>query len=150
MPEITHVADLTIFVGVPVEAGETSLGRRRIIPILGGEVSGPRLRGRVLEGGADFQILRHDSVVELEAHYAIEMETGGRIYVTNTGFRHGPAEAMASLNRGDAVDPAMIYFCTTPRFETIDEKYWWLTRHIFIGTGARHPSRVELAVYQVM
>ena len=150
MIEFLHVADFRIEVGEPIEVGETPAGVRRMIPILGGEVSGPLINGRVLAGGADFQLLRNDGVAELRACYGIECVSGSRIYIENAGLRHGSPEAMERLRRGEPVDPALIYFRTTPRFETADEAYRWLTRHIFIAAGVRRPGSVELKVYQVM
>jgi hypothetical protein len=91
--ELRHVADLIVLVGNAVEIGETVAGVRRVIPILGGVVSGPRIQGRVLPGGADFQILRKDGVIELDARYIVESEDGSRIFVQNSGLRHGPVEA---------------------------------------------------------
>lgn len=144
MIELVHVANLVITVAEPIE-----IGARRVIPITGGEAKGPRLRGRILDAGADFQILRPDGVTELEARYVLETDDGVRIYIENRGLRHGPAEAMEKLRRGEAVDPSLIYFRTTPRFETAVPHYQWLTRHVFVGDGARFPDRVELAVYQL-
>jgi Protein of unknown function (DUF3237) len=149
MIDLTHIADLTVFVGQPIEIGETATGVRRVIPILGGEVTGPRLQGRVLPAGADYQLIRADGVAELHARYVIEAAGGSRIYVENSGLRHGPAEAMERLRRGEAVDPALIYFRTTTKFETSDESLCWLARHIFVGTGVRHPDRVQISIYQV-
>ena len=150
MIRLTHVADLSVVVGDPIDVGETPAGARRVIPILGGTVTGTGLNGQVMSGGADFQILRKDGVTELEARYIIVTESGSKIYVENKGLRHGPPELMERLRRGEPVDPALIYFRATPRFETGDEKYRWLTRHIFLCDGVRRPNRVELAFYQVM
>jgi hypothetical protein len=149
MIELEHVADLTVWVGQPIEIGKTAAGERRVIPILEGEVSGPRLQGRVLPAGADYQLIRADGVAELHARYVIETTAGSRIYVENSGLRHGPAEAMERLRRGEPVDPALIYFRTTTKFETHDEAFAWLARHIFVGSGVRHPDRVQIAIYQV-
>jgi hypothetical protein len=144
-----HIADLNISVGEPTEVGATPMGFRRIIPILGGEATGPHLRGRILAGGADFQLVRSDHTAELHARYVIEATDGARIYVENSGLRHGPAEAMERLQRGEPADPALIYFRTVPRFEVADAAWDWLRRYIFVAVGVRHPHRVELAVYQV-
>jgi Protein of unknown function (DUF3237) len=143
--ELVHIADLTITVAAPID-----IGMRRVVPITGGEAKGPRLRGRILGAGADFQVLRRDGVTELHARYVLETADGALVYIENTGLRHGPAEAMERLARGEAVDPALIYFRTTPRFETASEPYAWLTRYVFACEGARRPDRVELALYQVM
>ena len=150
MIKLVHIADLKVLVGDPVELGETATGARRMIPIQGGEVTGPRLKGRVLRGGGDDQLLRTDGVTELHARYVLEPEDGATIRVDNAGLRHGPPELMAKLRRGEPVDPALIYFRATPRFETSDANYTWLTRYIFLCEGARRPNRVDMAFYQVI
>jgi len=150
MIALVHVTDLIVTVGQPVEIGASALGLRRLIPITGGEARGPRLHGRILPGGADYQMLRRDGVTALEARYAIQTDDGALIYIENTGLRHGPAGAMERLQRGEEVDPNLFYFRTSPRFETAAESYRWLTRHLFAAEGARRPDRVELAVYEIM
>jgi hypothetical protein len=148
-PSLVHVFDIEALVAPPVEVGDTPLGARRTIPILGGRVSGPRLSGRLLEGGVDYQLIRADGLAEIHARYIIETEQGARVYVENTGIRHGPPEAMARLRRGEPVDPALIYFRTVPRFETAAADLNWLQRAIFICTGARFPDRVALRFFEV-
>ncbi|MFL5040199.1 MAG: DUF3237 domain-containing protein, partial [Xanthobacteraceae bacterium] len=98
--------------------GQTPRGERRIINILGGRVDGAKLNGQILAGGADWQIIRDDGVTELEARYTIETVGGARILVVSEGLRHGPAEVMAQLARGEPVDPGLYYFRTSKRFET--------------------------------
>jgi hypothetical protein len=110
------------------------------------EAKGPGLCGRVLPAGGDFQVLRHDGVAELNARYAIQTDDGVMIYIENTG----PADAIEKLQRGEAVDPSLLYFRTNPRFDTGAETYLWLIRHVFVAEGARRPDSVELAVYQIL
>jgi len=131
------------------ELGDSPLGRRRIIPITGGTFRGERLSGRVLPGGADWQVIRSDGVAELDARYTLETEDKALIYVRNFGYRHGPAEVIKRLAAGEPVDPALYYMRTTPRFETGAERYQWLNRIICVGTGARRASAVELDFYEV-
>jgi len=140
-------AEITL--AAPQELGETPHGRRRVIPITGGRVSGERLSGRVLPGGADWQIVRADGVAELDARYTIETTDGALIYVHNFGYRHGPAEILKRLAAGDPVHPSLYYMRTTPRFETAAERYSWLNRTICVATGARRAAAVELDVYEV-
>lgn len=151
-PTLEHVADLTVFVAAPIEAGEVmglnSRGQRRIIPITGGDVTG-RLRGRVLPSGADFQIVVSDRLADLDARYLLELESGARVYVHNRALRRGSAEDIARLVRGEPVDPAAIYFRCMPRFEVSDPALAWLTESLFVGTGARHPDRVELSLFRL-
>ena len=133
----------------PLEFGETPLGRRRIINITGGRFSGERLSGRVLPGGADWQVVRADGVADLDARYTLETSDGALIYVRNHGYRHGPAEVLKRIAAGENVDPALYYMRTTPLFETGDARYAWLNRMICVGTGARRKSSVHLEIFEV-
>ncbi len=148
-PALSFVAEIRVEVGAPVTIGETGLGLRRVIPILSGTVVGPRLSGRVLPAGADFQILRSDGVMELEAKYVLEAAGGALIYVINRGLRHGPAEAVEKLMRGEPVDPKLIYFRATPSFETAAAEFKWMTKSLFVCSGTRLPDQVLLSVYEV-
>jgi hypothetical protein len=143
-PGLLHVADLVVRIAEPIE-----IGRRRMIPIAGGEALGPRINGKVLPGGADYQIMRTDGVTDLHARYVIEVGERQLIYVENSGVRYGPPDLMEKLRRGEAVDPALIYFRTTPRFETAAPGYEWLTQNLFVCSGARFPDRVEMRFFQV-
>jgi hypothetical protein len=130
--------------------GNTPYGERRIIDILGGTVEGPKLKGKILPGGADWQIVRTDGVVHLTARYTIETETGGLVLVNAEGYRHGPAEVMERLARDETVDPALYYFRTFMRFETADPKAAWLNRILAVGRGTRSSGAVRIEVYQVL
>jgi hypothetical protein len=129
--------------------GTTPYGERRVVDILGGRVEGPRLQGRILPGG-DWQIVRPDGVTDVQARYAIETDSGARILVTSDGLRHGPADVIAALSRGEAVDPARYYFRTVMRFETADPALGWLNRILALATGARERLAVRLDVFEVM
>ena len=133
----------------PLELGDTPLGRRRIIHITGGSFSGARLSGRVLAGGADWQVIRPDGVADLDARYTLETGDGALIYVRNRGYRHGPPEVIQKLAAGEPVDEKLYYMRTTPSFETGDERYAWLNRIVCVATGARRPAAVELEVFEV-
>jgi uncharacterized protein DUF3237 len=139
-----------IALATPQELGETPLGRRRIIGITGGRFSGERLSGRVLAGGADWQVIRADGVADLDARYTLETGDGALIYVRNRGYRHGPRDILQKLATGEMVDPSLYYMRTTPLFETGDPRYAWLNRIICIATGARRASAVELEVFEVL
>lgn len=140
-------AEITL--AAPQELGETPQGRRRIIGITGGRFVGERLSGRVLPGGADWQVIRADGVADLDARYTLETDDGALIYVRNRGLRHGPAEVLRRLAAGETVDPALYYMRTTPLFETGDARYAWLNRIVCVATGARRAAAVELQVFEV-
>ena len=147
IPTLSPIAELSVEVAAPIVVGDTPAGLRRVIPITGGTVTG-RINGRVLAGGADFQILRRDDVAELEARYVIETPTG-LVYVVNNGMRHGPKDVMDALARGELVDPAHVYFRAIPKFETAAPDLQWLTRKIFVCAGARLPDRVVMRFFEL-
>lgn len=149
MPTPTFVARLTVDIVAPLELGETAQGKRRFIAITGGQVCGERLNGVVLPGGGDWQTLRTDGVAELHARYFLETDSGDRVEVENTGFRHGSAEVMHRLQRGEPVAPEEYYFLTTPRFCTFSPDYAWLTRTIFIGAAERTRDNVLIDLFAV-
>jgi hypothetical protein len=115
--------------------GQGPHGARTTFPITGGSFEGPRLRGVVLPGGADWGILRADGVLELDLRITLETDDGALIHMTFEGLRHGTPEAEAAFRRGEVADPASYYFRTTPRFETAAPKYAFLNRLLAIGTG---------------
>ena len=148
--ETRYVFTITARIGDVTSAGDIGYGVRRIIPITGGEVKGGGVNGKVLPFGADFQIIRPNELIELEAKYAFETDDGAVVYVENKGIRFGPVELLQRLKRGEPVDPALIYCRTVPKFETGSEKYRWLMEHLFIGSAARHADRVVVDVHQVL
>ena len=107
--ETKYVFTITARIGDVVTAGETGIGVRRIIPIIGGEVKGA-ITGKVLPFGADFQTIRPNELIDLEAKYAFETDDGAIVYVENKGMRFGPVELLQKLKRGEPVDPKLIYF----------------------------------------
>lgn len=133
-----------------LQLGRTPYGERRIIDIRGGLVSGPKLNGRILPGGADWQIIRSDGVADIQARYTIETDAGARILVTSEGLRHGPPDVMERLARSEPVDAALYYFRTLMRFETADPGAAWLNRILALARGTRLPRAVRLDVYEVL
>ena len=129
--------------------GRTPYGERRVIGILGGMVRGPKLNGRVLPGGADWQIVRGDGAADIQARYTIESEAGARILVSSDGLRHGPPAVLERLARGDNVDPSLYYFRTVMRFETANPSVDWLNRILALARGQREANAVRLDVYEV-
>ena len=145
-----YVFTITVLIGDVTSAGEIGTGVRRIIPIIGGEVKGEGINGKVCAFGADFQIIRPNELTELEAKYAFETDDGAVVYIENRGLRFGPVELLQKLKRGEPVDPKLIYFRTVPKFETGAPKYRWLMENLFIGSAARYADRVVIDVHQVL
>ena len=149
IPQLEFVCELSVKVGTPYVVGETPHGLRRIIPITGGTFEGPRIKGEILPGGADWQIVRKDGVAELEAHYQLKTLDGVTIYITNTGLRVATPEVAARIGRGEQVSPSEYYFRTVPKFEAPVGKYDWMNNAIFIATAVRNPDNVLITVWQV-
>jgi hypothetical protein len=148
-PELRHVCDIDVDVGPIRDLGPTPHGRRRIIAILGGRVTGPRLEAEIVPGGADWQYVRSDGVLELEARYSIRTKDGIEIAVINRGIRRAAPEIMERMARGEAVDPSLVYFRTVPTFEAPAGAYEWLNRSVFLATAARLPDKVQIRVFEV-
>lgn len=136
--------------GALLDLGDMPHGRRRVVPISGGTFEGPRLKGSVVPGGADWQIVRADGVLEIVARYELRVDDGTLIHVVNTGVRVGSPEIVARLMRGEAVDPSLYYFRTAPRFEAPPGPHDWLNRHLFVGVAWREAQAVRLTVYCVL
>jgi hypothetical protein len=148
-PELKFFADLSVQVDKPQEVGKTHHGVRRVIPILGGTVEAQGWRGRVLSGGADFQLLLGPSMAELDARYVIETDAGDMIFVTNRAVRTASPEVMAKIIRGEPVEPSTVYFRCSPSFETASPALSWIAERLFVGTGARHPDKVVMRFFEV-
>jgi len=150
-PKLGFLARITVELTAPIwELGQTSdLGRRRIIPITGGTIVGPRLNGSILNSGADWQVVTADALALIETRYLLELDDGALAYLQTRGYRHGPADVMARLAAGEAVDPALYYFRISLAFETASPRYGWLNRTLAIGAAMRSPDAVVYDAYTV-
>jgi Protein of unknown function (DUF3237) len=149
-PALEFVCELKIKLKTPIIVGEMPHGLRRIIPIAGGTFEGPKMKGEVLDGGADWQIVRKDGVSELEAHYQIKTDDGVIIYIKNVGLRVATPAVAARIGRGEIVPPSEYYFRAVPKFEAPEGKYAWVNNAIFICKGIRNPDNVTIQVWKVL
>jgi Protein of unknown function (DUF3237) len=150
MLQFERLCMLRVDVGELVSMGPAPLGERRVVHILGGTFEGPRMRGEVLAGGADWQIARRDGALELDARYTLREERGGLVQVVSQGLRHGPLEVMARLGRGETVDPKDYFFRTVLRFETGAPELAWLNKTIAVASAERQARRVELTAWRLL
>jgi hypothetical protein len=149
----TLLMRLSVQVGDIVSLGALPSGERRFVAITGGEAEGAGdlagWRAMVRPGGADWQWLRPDGVLEVDARYVLEDAHGERVQVRSRGLRHGPPDVLAALACGDAVDPSRYYFRTALRFEASAPALQRLNCLIAIGIGRREARCVRLAVHAV-
>jgi hypothetical protein len=148
-PGLTFVLKANVELGPVQLIGRTSKGLRRIIPIVGGTFAGPDLRGTVLNFGADWQLIYDNGYMELDARYTLRTDGGALIYVSNLGFRHGPAEAAARFARGEAVDMSLFRAGGKATFETGAPDFAWMNYRTFIAKTSRAPSSIALDFYAV-
>jgi hypothetical protein len=146
---LTPIFEIEVRVDVAQELGEFAGGRRRVVPILGGDVFGPRLNGQVLPGGADWQTIRADGVTLVRAQYTIQADDGAVIGVINTGVRRATPEITQRMAAGEVVDASQYYFRATPVFEVGPGPHAWLVGSVFIVDGVRLPDRVLLKFYEL-
>ena len=149
LPELEFAFETRVDVGPILDVGQTAAGSSAHRSDSRRRVRRAGHQGAVLPG-ADWQILRPDGVLEIEAHYALETDDGALITIVNKGLRVAAPEIVERMNRGEAVDPDRVYFRTVPRFETAAPRYAWMTRAIFVGTGRRLPEQVSIRFWRVL
>lgn len=149
-PHLEFIFEAKITLDSAQELGKTTYGKRRIIPITGGVFEGPEMKGMIVPGGADWQIVRADGTADLEARYTLKTNDGVLIYIQNKGIRHAKPEVLARLAKGEKVDPSEYYMRTSATFEVAEGKYSWLTKTVVIATGARMADHVVLQFYKVL
>jgi hypothetical protein len=127
-------------------------GGRRYVPFDGGTFEGRQglgLSGIILEGGVDWQTVRPDGTLEIDAHYTLSTDAGELIEVRSTGLRKASPVVSERLARGEDVDPDEYYFRTHVRFTTASPRLAWLNDRLGISTGRRDRSLVTIDVHEV-
>src|SRR4026209_1648267 len=100
-PKLEFAFEVRAEVADPTVIGQMPNGTRRIINIIGGTFEGPKVKGKLLPGGADWQIIREDGFTEIDARYTLQTDKGQLIYVSNVGMRHAAPDVMKKLNAGE-------------------------------------------------
>lgn len=133
VPRIEFIYECIVTLAPTLQFGTTVEGTRRVIPITGGTFEGPRMRGTVLAGGADWNLTRRDGAGSVDATYYLRTHDNVLIRITNQGVGGRPGGAPP-----DPDAPESFFMFTAPRFEAPAGPYDWLNRGMFVGTlGAR-------------
>ena len=149
-PSLTLVYRLEAVLGEPLDLGEVSQGRRRIVPLTGGTFAGPELNGKLLPGtSADWQIVLADGTALGDIRYTLQTDGGALLYVQSRGVRHGSPEVLERLGRGEDVDASEYTFRTSTQIETASRELAWLNKGVFIGVGGRNAGGVVYETYLV-
>src|SRR5688572_18129392 len=115
-PQVEFVFEEHVTLAPPTVLGETALGHRQYIPITGGTIAGPKLQGRVIPGGWDFQLRYEGGCGTLSADYFLEASDGAVIHILNESFSCGVGGTNGERS----------FF--RPRFEAPQGPHEWLTR----------------------
>jgi len=149
-PRLTRIYRLEATLGQPLDLGEIAQGHRRIVPLTGGTFTGPELNGELLPGAsADWQIVLPDGTALGDIRYTLQTDGGELLYVQSRGVRHGSAEVLARLGRGEDVDAGKYTFRTSTQIETSAPRLDWLNKGVFIGVAGRQPAGVIYETYLV-
>jgi Protein of unknown function (DUF3237) len=149
-PSLSRVYRLEGTLGEPLDLGDLPTGRRRIVPLAGGTFAGPELNGWLLPGAsADWQLVLPDGTALGDIRYTLQTDGGALLYVQSHGVRHGGADVLERLARGEDVDASEYTFRTSTRIETAEPELDWLNKGVFISVGGRQPGRVIYETYLV-
>jgi hypothetical protein len=133
-----------------VAVGATPGSNRRIGIVPGGKFEGERLSGIVLDGGSDWQSVRADGSTLLDVRLVLKTNDDALITMAYRGVRHGPAEVIQRLERGEAVDASTYYFRISPMFETAAPRYDFLNRVVAVGVGHRPAGGPVYSIFEVL
>jgi muconolactone delta-isomerase len=149
-PRLTFVYRLEASLGEPLDLGDVAQGHRRIVPQTGGRFTGPELSGKLLPGAsADWQIVMPDGTSFADVRYTLQTDGGDLLYVRAQGVRHGSAQVLSRLARGEEVDAGEYTFRTSTRIETGAPHLDWLNKGVFISVGGRQAAGVIYETYLV-
>ena len=134
----------------PLDLGDLAQGRRRIVPLTGGTFTGPELNGTLLPAvSADWQIVLPDGTALANIRYTLRTDAGHLLYVQLRGVRHGSADVLVRLARGEDVGASEYIFRTSTQIETAAPALDWLNKGVFISVGARQRGAVIYETYLV-
>jgi hypothetical protein len=142
-PRLTVVYRLEATLGTPLDLGDGAQGRRRIVPLTGGTFSGPEISGALVPGAsADWQTVLVDGTALGDIRYTLQTQAGELLYVQSRAVRHGPAEVLARLSRGEDVEPSEYVFRAATQITTGAPALDWLNKGVFVSVAARQPVGV--------
>ncbi len=148
VPGLQAAFDVAARLGTPEDHGVTRAGHRRVVPVVGGRVTG-LFEADILPGGADWQLVRPDGGVEIDARYSARTADGGHVYIRTVGVRSGRPEILDALRRGDPVDVSEYYFRLCVRLETSLPRLAVLEQCVFVASAIREADQVRYTAYRV-
>jgi hypothetical protein len=148
LPTLEAAFDVMVDLGPLEDHRGTSVGHRRVVPILGGRITGD-IVADILPGGADWQIVRPDGTIEIDSRYSARTASGDLLLLHARGLRTGSPDVLARLGRGEDVDPALYCFRTTVAVETAAPELAHLQRSLFLASARRLADAVHYRAYRI-
>jgi hypothetical protein len=148
--ELVHEFTFTADLKAPVAVGPGPFGDRTIFEVIGGEVTGERIRGSIGTGGGDWILAGADGYGRLDVRLTLHTHDGANLYVQYFGVIEYTPAALSAVAGERSSEYEEHYFRTALRLETGDERYAWVNPTLFVGEGRVHPGPiVEYRVYRV-
>lgn len=134
------------------DAGPGPVGRRSYNAVTRGTFEGPRLRGEILPGSADWMLARPDGTIVIDARAVLLTDDGAVIHMSYGGRVVIPrelAEDVSDPELRERIDPARYYMRTLPTFETGAPAYAWLNNIVCVGKGFLLTDGVGYDIFEV-
>jgi muconolactone delta-isomerase len=149
-PRLSPLYRLEATLGEPVDVGDITYGHRRMVPLTGGTFAGPQISGTLVPGvSADWQTILPDGTALGDIRYTLRTHGGDSLYVQSRSVRHGPADVLNRLARGEDVDPGEYTFRAATQIEAAAPELDWLNKGIFVSVGGRRATSVIYETYLV-
>ncbi len=146
---VVHAFDMHVDLQ-PAQLISTAVGARLTFITTGGVIDGPQLRGEVLPGGGDWLVVGSDRIGRIDVRATLRTHDGALIHYESRGVVKVPADGLDRLAAGEVLPFKETYIRTTPRFETADDRYRWLTEIVAVGYNVLSPDRIDYRVYHLL
>ncbi|GAA5030896.1 DUF3237 domain-containing protein [Microbacterium fluvii] len=146
VPALEPAFEVVVELGPLEDHGMTRAGHRRVVPIIGGAITGG-IEAEIVPGGADWQLVRADGCIEVDGRYTARAADGSLLYLHAVGVRSGDPAVLEALLRGDDVDPSQYYFRATVTIESAAHPE--LERSLYVASYVREATRVRYVAYRV-
>jgi hypothetical protein len=134
----------------PAQSILTPVGTRMTFITTGGVIEGPKLQGELLPGGGDWLLVGSDGTGRVDVRATLRTDDGALIHYESRGIIKIPADGMQRLAAGHVLPFAETYVRTTPKFETADERYAWLSEVVAVGYNILSPNHIDYRIYRVL
>lgn len=146
---VAHLFDMHVDLE-PAQPIPTPFGARMTFIVKRGVIDGPKLQGEILPGGGDWLLIGSDGVGRVDVRVTLRTHDGALIHYESRGMIKVPADGLARLGAGEVLPFDETYVRTTPKFETSDERYAWLSEIVALGYNILSPDHIDYRIYEVL